>query len=220
MKAVVVGCEAAGKSLLLRQLRRFCLPETDRQESVDPNTRPTTGFETTKLEIPSQFSRPAAEDEPKGNPGNAPASSPARVTLQEVGSCFQARWARWLKDAACVVLVLDASSAAVGLADSMVAILDVMEATPPHCRGLIVLNKTDRSDRRTLIQLHQRLQLSFLEEDDAPVDVASLLKPQPPGRRWDVVEASALSGHNVPVVLAWLAEQVRAAAAPAGDPAG
>lgn len=113
-----------------------------------------------------------------------------QVVVKEVGTCFQQRWDKWVVGADGVLVVLDTSPQAAHEA-SMVAALDVvgMVAQSPT-PVLVVLNKSDLSSRRELSKTYGLLEVDSLT---ARPDV-------------NAVEASALTGHNMPLVLQWIAE--------------
>jgi len=112
------------------------------------------------------------------------------VVVKEVGACFQQRWSKWVSGADGVVVVVDASPEAAH-STSMVALLDVLELTgESSIPTLILLNKCDKSSRREVAKVYGLLEMDSLTANS---HVA-------------VIEGSALTGHNMPLVLEWMNE--------------
>jgi GTPase SAR1 family protein len=122
VNVVVVGPSEAGKTLLLRHLKRLATNRKDDNDyvssSIDPiscKTVPTTGCENCKFQWAGQA-----------------------VVMREVGSCLQLRWNKWTRRqhsgtsrspaaASKVIFVVDASDMVHRAASSLTALMDVLD---------------------------------------------------------------------------------------------
>ena len=124
VNVVVVGPSEAGKTLLLRHLKRLATNRKDDNDyvssSIDPiscKTVPTTGCENCKFQWAGQA-----------------------VVMREVGSCLQLRWNKWTRRqhsgtsrspaaASKVIFVVDASDMVQGTIHNAIN----TELTSEHC---------------------------------------------------------------------------------------
>ena len=174
-EALVLGCAASGKTLLVRQLRSVAA-----QRGAARNTRrgKKKGVEVVSLDTRATV---GVEIDQMVN---------STLTLREVGSAMAPMWPAFFQACACLIFVVDASNAA-QLPEAAVELWSllgaaVLEQTPV----LVVLSKSDMP-----AMLSQDEVLAYLRLEDAR---------KAHGARLDVAAASLVERESCVPILDWI----------------
>lgn len=144
LSVLIIGCAAAGKTLLVRQLRHYCKHGT---WCDDHETTSTTGTEIDEV-VPPGESR--------------------SIRLREAGSPMTSLWPSYFPEARGVVYVLDLSQP-LGISGAIMELFDVL--SHPGTAGkpfALVLNKGDAPYRLRQPEVEALLRLPDLQASMGP----------------------------------------------------